>query len=108
METVMMKKLFAIAAFIAGAALSAFAQDWDHAVSLFNQKQTRAAIREFHAVLKANPDAWQTWYNIGFGHYQLQEYEDTIDSFNNYLKAGTKDDRRRSPAITSSAGPTTS
>lgn len=86
-----MKKLLAITAFIACTAAHAFAQDWEHAVSLFNQKQTRAAIREFHTVLKANPDAWQSWYYIGFGHYQLQEYEDTIDAFNNYLKAAGTD-----------------
>ena len=89
----MMKKLFAIAAFIACVAAPAMAQDWEHAVSLFNQKQTRAAIKEFHAVLKVNPDAWQSWYYIGFGHYQLQEYEDTLDAFGNYVKAGAKDDK---------------
>jgi tetratricopeptide (TPR) repeat protein len=90
-----MKKLLAIAAFVVGIVAPAFAQngDWDHAVSLFNQKQTRAAIREFHSVLKANPDAWQSWYYIGYGHYQLQEYNDTIDSFNNYLKAAVKDEK---------------
>jgi tetratricopeptide (TPR) repeat protein len=87
----MIKKFFAIALFIAGAAISAYAQDYAHAVSLFEQKQTRAAIREFHAVLKANPDAWQSWYYIGFGHYQLQEYDDTVDAFNTYLKASGKD-----------------
>ncbi|HEY9230989.1 MAG TPA: tetratricopeptide repeat protein [Blastocatellia bacterium] len=89
----MMKKFLATVALLTCVAAQAEAQDWEHAVSLFNQKQTRAAIREFHNVLKANPDAWQSWYYIGFGHYQLQEYEDTIDSFNNYLKAGTKDDK---------------
>ena len=87
----MMKKLLASVAFIASLTASAFAQDWDHAIALFNQKQHRAAIREFHAVLKANPDAWKSWYYIGNAHYQLQEYEDTIDSFNNYLKAGSAD-----------------
>jgi tetratricopeptide (TPR) repeat protein len=93
METIMMKKLFAIAAFVALAAVPTLAQDWDHAVALFNQKQTRDAIREFHGVLKKNPDAWQSWYYIGFGHYQLQEFEETIDPFVNYLKAGAKDDK---------------
>jgi tetratricopeptide (TPR) repeat protein len=93
MESIMMKKLLAIAAFVASVAAPALAQDWEHAVSLFNQKQTRAAISEFHGVLKKNPDAWQSWYYIGFGHYQLQEYPDTIDSFNNYLKAAVKDDK---------------
>ena len=88
-----MKKLFVIAAFVACAAAPAFAQDWERAVSLFNQKQHRAAIKEFHAVLKANPDAWQSWYYIGYGHYQLQEYEDTIDSFNSYLKSAGKDEK---------------
>ena len=40
-----MKKLLVIAAFVVGVAAPALAQngDWDHAVSLFNQKQTRAA-----------------------------------------------------------------
>src|SRR5205085_5853521 len=93
MESIMKKKFLAIAAFLACVAAPALAQDWEHAVSLFNQKQTRAAIREFHAVLKANPDAWQSWYYIGFGHYQLQEYADTVDSFNNYLKSAAKDDK---------------
>jgi len=75
------------------AAMSAFAQDWDRAVSLYNQKQYRQAIREFHAVLKANPDAWQSWYYIGASHYQLQSYEDSIDASQNYIKAAEKDDK---------------
>ena len=69
------------------------AQDWDRAVSLFNQKQYRPAIREFHAVLKDNPDAWQSWYYIGAAHFQLQGYEDTIDAFQNYIKSAEKDDK---------------
>ncbi|HVG22107.1 MAG TPA: hypothetical protein VNI02_23935, partial [Blastocatellia bacterium] len=67
----MTKRVFLIAAALAFVAASAFAQDWDRAVSLFNQKQYRQAIREFHAVLKANPGAWQSWYYIGSGHFQL-------------------------------------
>lgn len=78
---------------ILAAALSAFAQDWDRAVSLFNQKQYRQAIREFHAVLKANPAAWQSWYYIGASHYQLQSYEDSIDASQNYIKAADKDEK---------------
>jgi tetratricopeptide (TPR) repeat protein len=74
-------------------ALAVAAQDWDHAVSLFNQKQYRPAIREFHALLKANPDAWQSWYYIGSSHFQLQSYEDAIDAFQNYVKSGEKDDK---------------
>jgi tetratricopeptide (TPR) repeat protein len=74
-------------------ALTAVAQDWDHAVSLFNQKQYRPAIREFHALLKANPDAWQSWYYIGSSHFQLQSYEDAIDAFQNYLKSAEKDEK---------------
>lgn len=69
------------------------AQDWDRAVSLFNQKQYRPAIREFHAVLKANPDAWQSWYYIGASHFQLQSYADAIDAFQNYIKSAEKDDK---------------
>jgi len=71
----------------------ACAQEWDRAVSLFNQKQYRPAIREFHAVLKANSDAWQSWYYIGAAHYQLQGYEDTIDAFQNYIKSAEKDEK---------------
>ncbi|HYV07831.1 MAG TPA: tetratricopeptide repeat protein [Blastocatellia bacterium] len=78
---------------VLASALSALAQDWDRAVSLYNQKQYRQAIREFHAVLKANPDAWQSWYYIGASHYQLQSYEDSIDASQNYLKAAEKDDK---------------
>jgi len=74
-------------------ALAVTAQDWDHAVSLFNQKQYRPAIREFHALLKANPDAWQSWYYIGSSHFQLQSYDDAIDAFQNYVKSGEKDDK---------------
>ena len=88
----MMKKLFAAAALLALGAASALAQDWDHAVSLFNQKQYRPAIREFHTLLKANPDAWQSWYYIGASHYYLQSYEDAIDAFQKYLQAGEKDE----------------
>lgn len=89
----MIKKLSAILAVLTLVAASAFAQDWDRAVSLFNQKQYRQAAAEFHAVLKANPSAWQSWYYIGFSHYQLQGYENTIDAFQNYIKAGEKDDK---------------
>ena len=64
----------------------AFSQNWDHAVSLFNQKQYRQAIREFHGVLHANPDYWQAWYYIGSCHFQLKEYENTIDAFDHYVK----------------------
>jgi len=80
-------------ALIAASAGSAAAQDWDHAVSLFNQKQYRPAIREFHAVLKANPDAWQSWYYIGSSHFQLQSYDDAIDAFQNYVKSAEKDEK---------------
>src|SRR5215208_2939871 len=89
----MIKKLSAILAVLTLVAASAFAQDWDRAVSLFNQKQYRQAAAEFHAVLKANPTAWQSWYYIGFSHYQLQGYENTIDAFQNYIKASEKDDK---------------
>jgi tetratricopeptide (TPR) repeat protein len=78
---------------LAAAAASVSAQDWDRAVSLFNQKQYRPAIREFHAVLKANPAAWQSWYYIGASHFQLQSFEDAIDAFQNYTKSGEKDDK---------------
>jgi tetratricopeptide (TPR) repeat protein len=75
------------------AAGSACAQDWERAVSLFNQKQFRPAVREFHAVLKANPDAWQSWYYIGAAHFELQSYEDTIDAFQNYIKSAGQDQK---------------
>jgi len=74
-------------------AVSAAAQDWDRAVSLFNQKQYRPAIVEFHAVLKANPDAWQSWYYIGASHFSLQSYLDSIDAFQNYIKIAEKDEK---------------
>lgn len=61
-------------------------QGWDHAISLFNQKQYRPAIREFHTVLRENPGYWQAWYYIGYSHFQLKDYEDCIDSFQNYIK----------------------
>ncbi|HKP85865.1 MAG TPA: tetratricopeptide repeat protein [Blastocatellia bacterium] len=89
----MIKKFSLIVALLVLVTASALAQDWDRAVSLFNQKQYRPSIREFHAVLKANPDAWQSWYYIGFSHYQLQSYEDAIDAFQKYIKAGEKDDK---------------
>lgn len=91
----MIKKQCATAAIalIVLAAGSALAQDWERAVSLFNQKQYRPAVREFHAVLKANPDAWQSWYYIGAAHFQLQSYEDTIDAFQNYIKSAEKDQK---------------
>lgn len=78
---------------LAVSAVSVSAQDWDRAVSLFNQKQYRPAIREFHAVLKANPDAWQSWYYIGASHFSLQSYDDAIDAFQNYIKRAEKDDK---------------
>lgn len=80
-------------ALLAVSAASVSAQDWDRAVSLFNQKQYRPAIREFHAVLKANPDAWQSWYYIGASHFGLQSYDDAIDAFQNYIKSAEKDDK---------------
>lgn len=83
----------AVVALMLMSGLSALAQDWDRGVSLFNQKQYRPAIREFHAVLKANPDAWQSWYYIGASHFGLQSYDDAIDAFQNYLKSAEKDDK---------------
>lgn len=85
---------FAVASvLVLAAALSASAQDWDRAVSLYNQKQYRQAIQEFHAVLKANPDAWQSWFYIGASHYQLQSYENSIDASQEYIKAADKDEK---------------
>lgn len=80
-------------ALIALSAVSAAAQDWDRAVSLFNQKQYRPAIREFHALVKANPDAWNAWYYIGASHFELLSFEDSIDAFRNYIKSAEKDDK---------------
>jgi tetratricopeptide (TPR) repeat protein len=81
------------AAVIISIAAPAPAQDWERAVSLFNQKQYRQAIREFHAVLHANPDYWQAWYYIGFSHFQLKSYEDAIDSFQNYIKGAASSEK---------------
>ncbi|HSB08330.1 MAG TPA: tetratricopeptide repeat protein [Blastocatellia bacterium] len=92
----MKKKVFAASralAVIAATAVLSTAQDWDRAVSLFNQKQYRPAIREFHAVLKANPDAWLSWYYIGASHFSLQSYDDSIDAFQNYIKSAQNDDK---------------
>lgn len=89
----MRARFFATISAVLLMALSASAQDWDRALSLFNQKQYRPAIREFHAVLKANPDAWLSWYYIGTSHFQLQSYEESIDAFQNYIKNGEKDDK---------------
>jgi tetratricopeptide (TPR) repeat protein len=92
----MIKKLSIIGVALAIAVCSAtstYAQDWERGVSLFNQKQFRLALREFHAVLKVNPDYWQAWYYLGAGHFQLQEYEDSIDAFQNYIKGAVKDEK---------------
>src|SRR6476619_8567834 len=92
------KSAFAVAsAMIMVTAGFACGQEWDRAVSLFNQKQYRQAVREFHAVLKANPDAWQSWYYIGASHFQLQSYEDSIDASQNYIKAADKDEKMQQP-----------
>ena len=95
-KDIMTKRLWTMAAVSAVVSFMAGicnAQDWDRAVSLFNQKQYRPAIREFHAVLKANPDAWQSWYYIGAGHFQLESYEDAIDAFQNYINRSDKDEK---------------
>jgi tetratricopeptide (TPR) repeat protein len=91
----MKSKLYATLAALALTALagSVSAQDWNRAVSLFNQKQYRPAIVEFHAVLKANSEAWQSWYYIGASHFQLESYDDAIDAFQKYIKAGEKDEK---------------
>ena len=89
----MLKRMFVATASLLLLAGAALAQDWERAVSLFNQKQYRPAIRDFHAVLKANPDAWQSWYYIGASHFELQSYEDSIDAFQNYMKAADKDEK---------------
>jgi tetratricopeptide (TPR) repeat protein len=92
----MMKKLYSVAAALAILSLAfstALAQDWERAVSLFNQKQYRQSIREFHAVLRANPDYYQAWYYIGAGHFQLQGYEDAIDALQKYVAAAEKDEK---------------
>lgn len=71
----------------------ALAQDWDTAISLFNQKQYRQAAKAFHTVLKANPDYWQAWYYVGVSHYNLQGYEDSIDAMNRYIQGADKDEK---------------
>jgi len=94
-----MKKTFSVAsvaALLLGAAVSSRAQNWDHGVSLFNQKQYREAIREFHGVLRSNPGYWQAWYFIGFGHFQLKEYEDAVDSFQSYIKGAAGHEKEQS------------
>jgi tetratricopeptide (TPR) repeat protein len=88
----MAKKFFASLASLALLAVSALAQDWDRAVSLYNQKQYRPAIKEFHAVLKVNAEAWKSWWYIGAGHYYLQEYEEAIEPMQNFIKASEKDE----------------
>lgn len=89
-----LKLLATLAALVLTAsAASVSAQDWNRAVSLFNQKQYRPAIREFHAVLNANSEAWQSWYYIGASHFQLESYDDAIDAFQKYIKAAEKDDK---------------
>ncbi|MBI3654566.1 MAG: tetratricopeptide repeat protein [Acidobacteria bacterium] len=92
----MKKKIYAsliAVAILSVAAASARAQDWDSAISLFNQKQYRQAAKAFHGVLKTNPDFWQAWYYIGVSHYNLHSYEDTIDAFQNYIKGAEKDEK---------------
>jgi tetratricopeptide (TPR) repeat protein len=85
-------------ALIVSVSTLASAQDWDSAISLYNQKQYRQAAQAFHGLLKANPDYWQAWYYIGASHYNLQGYEDAIDAFNNYLKSSTKDEKGQAAA----------
>jgi tetratricopeptide (TPR) repeat protein len=80
-------------AFLAIASGAALAQDWENAISLFNQKQYRQAAKAFHGVLKTNPEFWQAWYYIGVSHYNLQSYEDSIDAFQNYVKGAEKDEK---------------
>ncbi len=92
----MRKKFYAsLVAFVLIAAVSTatMAQDWDNAISLFNQKQYRQAAKAFHTVLKNNPDFWKAWYYIGVSHYNLQGYEDSIDAFENYIKGAAKDEK---------------
>ncbi|MCI0489203.1 MAG: tetratricopeptide repeat protein [Blastocatellia bacterium] len=92
----MFKKFFAtvtMLAVMAGLAAQASAQDWDKGVSLFNQKQYREAIREFHAVLRANPEYWKAWYYIGAGHFHLQGYQNAIDAFQNYIKGAESSEK---------------
>src|SRR5262245_20677431 len=81
------RRIAAAAVVVLSLALGALCQDWAKAVSLYNQKQYRDAAREFHAVLRGNPEIWQAWYYIGSSHFQLKGYEDAIDAFNNYIKA---------------------
>ncbi|GEM_PF-586099 len=90
----MMRKSVSVAlatvAFIVLVTTATNAQEWDNAISLYNQKQYRQAAKAFHAVLKANPEAWQSWYYIGTSHYNLQSYLDSIDAFTKYLAGAEK------------------
>ncbi len=91
----MLKRILSLVLLLAFAIPAAAQQreDWDRAISLFNQKQYRPSIREFHAVLKTHPDYYQAWYYIGAAHYQLQGYEDAIDALNNYATGAAKDEK---------------
>jgi tetratricopeptide (TPR) repeat protein len=79
--------------FIAAVSTATRAQDWDSAISLFNQKQYRQAAKAFHTVLKNNPEFWKAWYYVGASHYNLQSYEDSIDAFQKYIKGAEKDEK---------------
>jgi tetratricopeptide (TPR) repeat protein len=91
--TTLILRAAAASVLVLGVAASTLAQDWDRAISLFNQKQYRQAIVAFHAVLRANSDAWQSWYYIGASHFQLQSYEEAIDASQHYIKAADKDEK---------------
>jgi tetratricopeptide (TPR) repeat protein len=85
--------LVALAFIMAVSAATMAQQDWDNAISLFNQKQYRQAAKAFHVVLKNNPDFWKAWYYVGVSHYNLQSYEDSVDAFKNYIKGADKDEK---------------
>ncbi len=62
---------------------------WERAVSLYTQNQYRESIVEFKKVLAEFPTHADSWKYAGLAHFQIKEYEPSIESLTKALELKT-------------------
>ncbi|HKV40738.1 MAG TPA: tetratricopeptide repeat protein [Blastocatellia bacterium] len=67
--------LLLLGSFFASPGVEARAADWAQAVTLYQKGDYRAALGEFQAVIKDQPDAAGAWYYIGICEFKLKRYK---------------------------------
>jgi tetratricopeptide (TPR) repeat protein len=69
-----LRKFFAIIGLTLLASSASSASDWERAVKLYNGGDYRAALSEFHDIIRDRPDLSGAWYYIGLCEFKLKRY----------------------------------